>query len=245
MDNVAENFFVQHINFPTFYEERKENFNTLDLLFTTDPNRISRLQSQQPLGNLNRGHLVLSWDYLISEDNFCDAQKPTKNYRKANFDEIIKYFKNIDWNFELCNKSVDLMYDCFLSHYQETVKRFVPSKRIKDKRQQEWLNAAIKRNIREKNKLYFRYSRGGKWPNTLIKAKYDKLKKIICKQIKLARRNFEKLIISQCKTNPKTIYKYIKKNEPIKDYIRAIMTSSNELTSNRVEISNVLNDKFQ
>ena len=245
VDNVADNFLVQHINFPTFHDEKRDNLNTLDLLFTADPNRISRLQSQQSLGNLNRGHLVLSWDYLVSEDtDYCDT-RPMKNYYKANFDEIKQYFRNIDWYSELADKSVDSMYSCFLSHYQKIVQRFVPTRKPKTKRQPEWLKADIKCNIKEKNALYFRYSRGGKWPNKSIKAKYDKLKNIICKQIKIARRNFEKSIILQCKTNPKSIYKYIKKNEPIKDYIRAIMTSSNELISNRVEISNVLNNKFQ
>ena len=170
VDNVAENFLVQHINFPTFHDEKKVSTNTLDLLFTADPNRITSLQSQQPLGNLSRGHLVLSWDYLISEGNYCDAQRPTKNYNKANFKEITNYFKDINWQFELRNKSVDSMYSCFLSHYREIVHRFVPYKRQKPKRQPEWLSADIKRNIKEKNKLYFRYSRGGKWPNSYIKA---------------------------------------------------------------------------
>ena len=45
--------------------------------------------------------------------------------------------------------------------------------------------------------------------------------------------------------NPKAIYRYVKQNEPVRDYTRAILNSSNEVTTDRIEIANVLNTKFK
>ena len=55
-EHIADNFLIQHVNLPTFKKANKEVSNTLDLIFNLDSNRIMRLISTPPLGDVNQGH---------------------------------------------------------------------------------------------------------------------------------------------------------------------------------------------
>lgn len=243
-ERISDNFLTQHIDFPTYQTSESQCSNTLDLVITAELYRISKLMALPPLGSVTKGHVVLTWEYLVCEEIPRGRPKRTKCFNKADFSQISQYFDSVDWATEFRDKSVNDMYTCFLRHYQYAVNVFVPTMPSRQSTKPPWLNREILKNIKRKNFLYFRKSLGGKWPDKAHKTEYDRLKKLVMKQIKSARFKHEKLLIANCKSNPKIIYKYVKRSETVKDYVRAIFDKAGNLVTDRAKITNILNDQF-
>ena len=62
-------------------------------------------------------------------------------------------------------------------------------------------------------------------------------------KIKISIFNYEMMIVSRAKNNPKLIFSYINSQKQIKDSIQSL-ESSGTLTTNRLEITNILNNQF-
>ena len=73
--------------------------------------------------------------------------------------------------------------------------------------------------------------------------------KSTCKKVKeLVRRTrfeFEKILISESKSNPKLVYSYIKSERKTKERIRSLINDECEIIVNKRGIANLLSEKFQ
>ena len=84
----------QHVDFPTFINA----INILDLVFVDCENKILNVDKEQIMGEVNHGHLSLSWIYYVNGKTQRTVFKPNKlNYRKGNYLKINEYLKRIDW----------------------------------------------------------------------------------------------------------------------------------------------------
>ena len=68
-----------------------------------------------------------------------DYKKERLNYARANFEHPRQFFGNTDWKNNMKDKTVQEKYELFLQKYNEGVKRFVPTYRVR-KRTQTWYN---------------------------------------------------------------------------------------------------------
>ena len=64
-DILSETFLYQHVNVPTFQMSNYEATNTLDLIFTTQSGSVSAIDPRFVLGNINKGHLVIFFDFIL------------------------------------------------------------------------------------------------------------------------------------------------------------------------------------
>ena len=64
-ENIEEKWIYQNVNFKTFQKTENELTNTLDLIFTENSERISELVASPPLGNIEKAHLVLKWNFIM------------------------------------------------------------------------------------------------------------------------------------------------------------------------------------
>ena len=79
------------------FSERVSN-NNLDLIFTTLQDSVSALEYLPALSNINRAHLVLEFDFVLS-DKLDDRKEKLKfKYRKGNYNELTNYLCSVDWN---------------------------------------------------------------------------------------------------------------------------------------------------
>ena len=69
-----------------------------------------------------------------------DYKKERLNYARANYENLRNCFGSIDWKDIMKDTTVQEKYESFLHMYNEGVKRFVPTYRIR-KRIQTWYNS--------------------------------------------------------------------------------------------------------
>ena len=245
-DVINDCFLYQHVHEPTFKREN-EFTNVLDLIFTDDKNRIATLKTGPLLGNTSQGHVILTWNYIISEtiDLDDDILDERFLFNKGNYKGMSNYLRSINWLELLNNESVDRMYCIFEAIIKEACDLFIPKANFGLKKNKiEWINKDIKALIRRKWNLWY-YNRSIEWKSTDKINEYKNLCKKVKHEVKNAKRKFEENLANKAKKNPKLLFKYIKKSQKVREYIRALMNSSNQVTNDPRDIVEILNDQFQ
>ena len=64
-ETFRDTFLYQHVNFPTFQMTNESAVNTLDLIFTTQPGSVYAVDPKFVLGNINKGHLVIFFNFVL------------------------------------------------------------------------------------------------------------------------------------------------------------------------------------
>ena len=96
------------VYFLTFLNTNGHKENTLDLIFTSKPERLLELKSLPPLGDLCRAHVVL--DY--------------RSAKPAYFESISKEISQIDWDEEFQNLNCKECYESFVGIYENVCKKY-------------------------------------------------------------------------------------------------------------------------
>ena len=131
--------------------------------------------------------------------------------------------------------------------YFEGVQKFIPVYRIYESNNKcAWQSINLKKLIIRKKNLWrdVRRSKNNLAVHDFLVQQY----KILSKQCKRLCRNdlkiYEDRILSNCKSNPKLVYKYINDRVKIKESIRAIMNENGELITDPKIITDTFNDWF-
>ena len=93
-----------------------------------------------------------------------------------------------------------------------------------------WMNKKLKRLCRKKYRLWNKL-RASKNDQT-IKTRYDRVAKLLKKQVKMAKQEYEFKIAKESKNNPKLLYSYINKQNQVKDTIRMLEQKGKIVTAN-------------
>jgi hypothetical protein len=64
-ETLSNTYLYQHVNVPTFQMTNNSATNTLDLIFTTQSGSISAIDPRSVLGNINKGHLVIFFNFIF------------------------------------------------------------------------------------------------------------------------------------------------------------------------------------
>ena len=105
--------------------------NILDLVLTTDEDRVINLHLLPPLPRC--GHSPVIFDYLFQflasrgdVPSTSIAQAPVQLWSRADFGSIRRHLAGVDWGFEFLGRSVDECYDYLLEQLSDLVEIFVP-----------------------------------------------------------------------------------------------------------------------
>ena len=243
LDTVNSCLLTQFVYEPTFGE------NQLDLVLADDPNSVFNLQIGPPLGNTDKGHLhaTLTFDLLLVDAPAESSNIERLNYDLANFNSLNAYLCSIDWNLIFAEKNTDDCYTLLLLHYNAAVAMFVPIRQPpsnKAKQHKKYFNEEIKRATKAKFSSFARLRAAPRNLKPSLQRDHNqicrKVKALVLKAIKVHELN----IASKCKTDPKLLYSEIKKQQKIKERIHALVDESGSLTSDPIEIANLLNKQF-
>jgi hypothetical protein len=179
---IGDSFLYQHVNMPTFQLSNGVETSTLDLIFTTESGAVSALKTSFVQGNIDRGHFVLFFDFVLKN-------KPTEGlanslkyvYSKANYEEISRFMANIDWVRLFENLSVQQMYDELIFYASAAVNEFVPFvDASRAKGSTPWVDEDLKALIRAKKDLRYKNC-ACKWADVAMKKDY----KLVCKRVSI------------------------------------------------------------
>ncbi len=244
-DIVYDTFLFQHINIPTFQIEDGISYNTLDLVFTSQQDNVTELESLGCLGDINRGHLLLSFKLIINEDIEINHQV-IFNYKKADYDKISNYIDGIDWLHCFSKQSVQSMFDTFIICLSEACNKYVPKidLSLRKPRTAPWVNCYLKNLIRKKKDLRY-FNCASSWKNKAKVLEHRNLCKLIKKEIFKARKEFESNLVTRFKNSPKALFKYVNSRKNKKQHIKAIRDSNGEITNDSNKIVEIFNNQFE
>ena len=103
IDWIDDSFLTQCVNFTTYRRieinsegVKREKESLLDLILTSEPERILEISKGPMLGDTESGHYTLNWKFSIG----TNEQKSKILFplvRKANFKAISGDFSSVDW----------------------------------------------------------------------------------------------------------------------------------------------------
>ena len=101
--------------------------NTLDLLLSTESDRVGDISVQPPIPGSD--HCVIVYDYIFEVENVYDATIPNRVlWHKGNYPKICRALSQVDWEFELAYLNSCQSFKRFMSIVTDLVKEYVPCK---------------------------------------------------------------------------------------------------------------------
>ena len=123
LDAVNSVGLVQWVTEPTY----PRSGNTLDLLFTTEPDNIGKIEVLEPLPGCD--HCPVLFEYLWEGEvpNKVEAQ-PSKHFawHKGKYSHLCQELSRIDWDFELAFLNSSDAYDKFAGIVHKLTEESVP-----------------------------------------------------------------------------------------------------------------------
>ena len=103
------------------------------------------------------------------------------------------------------------------------------------------MNRNAKAAMKYKSRMWLRY-RQSKSYNDMVEYKIAQRKAV--KEYKKAKKQFERKLAKDIKTNPKSFYAYVRSKSKVKDSVGPLKDSNGNLVSEKEEMCNLLNDYF-
>ncbi|CAJ0962937.1 unnamed protein product [Ranitomeya imitator] len=212
----------------------------LDLILSNRPDRITNLQVVGHLGNSD--HNIVQF-HLSFTRGTCQGVTKTLNFRKAKFDQLRDALNLVDWDNILRNKNTDNKWEMFKNILNRQCKRFIPcgNKRTRNRKNPMWLNKEVRQAINSKKKAFALLKQDG----TIEALKNYREKNTLSKKlIKAAKKETEKHIAKESKTNPKLFFNYINSKRIKTENVGPLKNSEERMVVDDEEKANILNTFF-
>ena len=204
----------------------------LDLLFTSCPNRIGKLEIREPLTASNDHNMI-----EVTINGTFTKVKPIKrhNFFMADYPKITSFLTKVDWrNLLRTNNSVDDMYTKILNSINESISKYVPKKITKNKSK---LPSHL-RHILDQKKYYYKQSK----LDSSKKETYKHYEKLYKKEALKHHQKLEQKIIYSKNNN--SFYGYINKKLHSPSSIPPLKSKEGEIILNSVDRANLFNTCF-
>lgn len=233
------NTMNQWVRQPTRYRGEEEP-SMLDLVFTKSPEGRPDIQYLSPLGKSD--HMMLEIqpesDEVIQRSE--DYREERLNYAKANFIELKKFYRQINWKDLLKDKQVQEKYEIFLSMYEKGVHKYVPRYKVK-KRKHEWFNIRCAEAKKEKDRAWKKMMKQRRQDT---REEYRRARNEYSKIRKEEEKHFESDIVGKCKEEPKLFYRYVNGKLKHRDGIDKLRKEG-IIYETPEEMSEIMNESFQ
>ena len=221
----------QMVDFPTHVKG-----NTLDLLFTNEPENIISVES---LGNLgNSDHCIIEVEILFKA-KLSENDTLYPDWKNCDSEGLHNHFENVNWDNCLSGKDVETQWLCFKQIINEGIDNYVPKKKRSRQNNCVWMNKNVKNLINYKKRL-FKLVKTNKSEENVKRLNLAEKK---CKKaVRNAKRNYEKKL-SANGSNVKKFHAYIRSKTKIKFPVGPIKKNGKTITDNK-KMANLLNQYF-
>ena len=237
---LRDAYLSQMVTEPTRHREGQKS-NLLDLILVNDEDFISDINHQSPIGKSD--HEVLTFSLYLPSSKIQPNSHYTYNLSKGNYDRMRKEIRDIDWTI-LEGKSVEDSWLTIKDIIHTKMEDCIPkSKTHKNARKTTptWMNKKNLRLIKKKYKLYKRFlsTNAGRDYQKYIETRNE------CKrEVKKSKRQHEKKIVNNIKSNPKQFWKYVQNKLKSTSGISPLDKKDGEKAISDEDKANVLNDFF-
>ena len=152
-----------------------------------------------------------------------------------------EWIKYIDWTTEFGELEVEEMWQKFCSIINQAIDLFVPLGFNKTRKNPSWMNKSANSARKYKTKMLDRY-RQSKSYNDLVEYKIAQNKAV--KEYSKAKKQFERKLAKDIKSNPKSFYAYVRSKTKVKEVVGPLRDTSNQLVSDNEVMCEILNEYF-
>lgn len=239
IEALRDNFLYQHIDKPTRFREN-QMCRTLDLVITKDESNIDNINIDAPLGLSD--HATITFDFLYSFNEY-ETGKSKYKYSKCDFERFSEDLSNFDWDSSFEDKDISEMWKIFYEKYKKCVETYIPKTNPKPGCQPKplWLTFDCLSNIKRKQKAWSRYLATRRAVDFDF---YKVARNRANENVRKAKKEYEKLVASKAKTEPKHFWTYVKSKVKSKSAVSNLMKPNGNLTTSDKEKATVLNDFF-
>ena len=113
-------------------------------------NRIFLVKHFPPLGGIDHGHHVITFNYsYINNIKENEAIKKKLLYNKGDYEKLNYYFDNINWSNEYSNLNANESYNKWLSIYNCGCYMFIPTFKLCSYKARDplWMNVELKKCV--------------------------------------------------------------------------------------------------
>ena len=242
LECARDAFLYQHVHSST-RGRGSDKPSLIDLVFTNEEGMVSDVEILSPLGKSDHACITFWFN--------CYLKRSHKTFEKFIYDkgnyEAIKKDLDLNWEAELDKrKTVNEKWRFISNKLNNSTEKHIPKFKIKPSNHLKIkipLDKEILGKIKKKHKAWKKYMNSR---DSDTYKEYCKWRNQVRKLTKLARRNKEKNIASEAKTNPKKFWNYVNNKTKTKPGVPNLNKSENkdDVTTNDQEKANVLLDFF-
>jgi len=204
LESIRDCYLSQHVTQPT-HHRGDQKANTLDLLFSNEEDMITDLTYGAPIGASH--HSSLHFKFRCYAEIRRNA-RPSFAFNKGNYEEMKNIISRLDWKELLEDKDCAEAWEMFHCCMKEAMTKCIPRKSSKPCKTNKalWMNEEALAKVKKKSAAYKRYLETKEGKEYIEYARARNQARWACRKMK---KEFEKKIAQDSKTNPKTFYKYV------------------------------------
>ena len=194
VNSVEENFWTQHVM------EGTRNGALLDLVFTSEPDMVDSISVLSTLGNSD--HNMLEWDIHLSPVASV-FNRACLNYNEANYAAIREALSTTDWS-SVLQGDANAKWLSFITVLKSLESQYVPLRKLNQKHKKApWMTYKAMKFVKLKQKIYRKYK-------NVRHPAYTKAARAAAKEIRKAKRGFERKLAANIDMDRKSFYAYVR-----------------------------------
>ena len=229
LDLTQDLFLTQHVLEPT------RNENVLDLVLTSEPDMVDNLVVREPFSD----HNIVTFD-LICAVEVKDWRETYYDYRNGDYGAMRTHLRQIDWDAVFGEQRTNSKFEAFQHMMEECVQRFIPEKSRRRKKRP-WFTRKVERARRKKYHLWKKYQETKEYH---IYTSYKRQMNKATKELRKAKRRFEKKLSQKIKDDPKTYYAYVRSKTKTKETVGPLTDGEGKVITDNMLAATIMNDHF-
>ena len=232
--NACEDAFLfQHVNVPTHIHG-----NILDLVLSSEQGMVREVRMNGRIGSSDHESMIIE---LQSDRRTMEKEKRFRNYDRADWEGMRGLMKR-NWKEEFRGKGVEEMWQLFRKTIEEAVERFVPwRKRRSGRERPRWMDKEVERLIRDKKKAWDRWKSTG---DSIDKTAYREAERKTKGAIRRKKKNFERKVARESKTNPRFFYSYVNSSKRARGKIGPLKDDGGTVIIDPREQAEIMNEYY-
>jgi len=214
---------------------------TLDLILTNEEDMVPEVHTRPPLGKSD--HLVLDFSICCYYEE-SNVTNRTYQYEKGNYEAMEKNLAETNWNEEFKDMTVEEMWTNVRDRLGGLVKKYVPCRDVRPDqvRKPVWMNYRALRAVKKKKNSWMKYQRTN---NQVDLEEYKKIRNEATREVKHARKGFEKRLSENLTEDTKSFWAYTNSGMKVRAPVGDLEKQDGTMTENDQDKAEVLNDFFK
>ena len=225
--------------------------NTLDLVFSTEPDCIANITVEAPLPVCD--HCPVVFDYVVGltvpeTDSHSDLRIL---WHKGNYDRLNQILADVDWDFELAQRSANDSFDRLCDIVKELSEGLIPLKpRRPPQSKPPWRTTPPNALVRERRRAWQTYKvkrleHGRRSPAALqAYGIFTDLNKQVRNFSTQSQARYEHSLIEKWKDNPKLLHAYIRSKKSVPTTVGPLRLNDHSVSSDPQLMSECLAQAF-